>query len=355
MDFDINYSFPVTSAFTKDEVQQHFWKCIYTSADREMLHYWVVLPQRVQPAELLPVDFPEVRLTNVGRYITTDTSPYLEVWAAFEHCTWEMNASDWLFNRLSLMGEKVLNQRIINNPNGSGDFADVLTIKKHESGDEVISRYSVQKDYNPRDSGGNYFLLKASCASRDYASLANEIYFVVASWDLLHRSNLATAELLSTVNIKENLIFKVPASWHAKVIAENRLIIEHTIDNINHGVINLYFYPRDLYKSPNEVYNHSVARFHQNDNSVTLKAGEMDIIPNEINDASGYVLYTCTGEVYSANENMRAFYQMYIFTQSDLWCYFELVGKHRNYKDYYYETNKRCLELVLSTLNVTRS
>lgn len=69
-------------------------------------------------------------LTNIGCYLTTDSSPYLEVWAAYERCQWEMNASDWLFKKLTLMGEKILHQRIIDGPSGSGKFADVLTTKK---------------------------------------------------------------------------------------------------------------------------------------------------------------------------------------------------------------------------------
>lgn len=85
-----------------------------------MLQYWVILPNRVKPAELTPQHLPEVGLTNLGRYATDDAQPYMEVWAAYERCQWEMNPSDWLFNKLELMGEKVLNQRLIAHPSGSG-------------------------------------------------------------------------------------------------------------------------------------------------------------------------------------------------------------------------------------------
>ncbi|ADP10132.1 hypothetical protein EJP617_04510 [Erwinia sp. Ejp617] len=355
MSIKYGFDFPLKSAFTQEDVQQRFWKCLYTSADHQMLHYWVLLPQRVQPAELSPVSFPEVGLTNIGRYITNDESPYLEVWAAYQHCRWEMNASDWLFNRLALMGEKVLHQRIIENPSGSGSFADVLTLKTHGSGDEVISRYTVQKDYNPKDGGGNYFLLKASCAARDYAALASDVFAIVVSWDLLHRSNLPTAELLTPVELNKTSSFKIPASWKARGIADNRLVVEHTLDNINYGVVNIYFYPKESYQSPNGVYRDSTVRFHQQDNGVTLAANEMEIVANEVNEASSDVFYTCTGEIFSAKENMRAFYQMVIFKQAGLWCYAELVGKHINYKDYHYEENKRCLELILSTMEIIKS
>ena len=127
-----------------------------------------------------------------------------------------MNASDWLFNKLSMMGEKILHRRLVGNPSENGIFADVLTLKTQASGDDVISRYTVQKDYNRDSGGGNYLLLKASCASRDYPSLANEIYFTVVNWDLLHRSNLAMAELLTSVNLDGENAFKIPVSWQAK-------------------------------------------------------------------------------------------------------------------------------------------
>lgn len=209
-----NYAFPIVSTASNEEIKANYWKCLYTSADKKMLQYWVILPNRVKPAELTPQHLPEVGLTNLGRYATDDAQPYMEVWAAYERCQWEMNPSDWLFNKLELMGEKVLNQRLIAHPSGSGLFADVLTLKTHSSGDEVISRYTVQKDYNPQEGGGNYFLIKAACAARDYPALANDIYFTVVNWDLLHRSNLVLAELLKTVNLsaKNSSGFKVPES-----------------------------------------------------------------------------------------------------------------------------------------------
>lgn len=351
MNFDINYAFPVTSNFSKEEMQQRFWKCLYTSAEQEMLHYWVLLPKNIKPAELEPVTFPEAGLTNIGRYFTTDASPYLEVWAAFERCEWEMNASDWLFKKLTIMGENVLHRRLVGKASENGIFADVLTFKRHSSGDEVISRYTVQKDYNRDKGGGNYFLLKASCASRDYTALENEIYFTVVNWDLLHRSNLAMAELLTSVNLGGKSAFKIPLSWHAKTIAENRIIVDHTIKGINYGVVNFYFYSASECHSAEDAFTKSTARFHQHQHSVVLTANELEDFPNDINSALGLIL-TCTGEIVSHEEKMRAFYQSYIFNYSGVWCYIELVGQHRN-KSYNFEANKRCVEIILSTLDIT--
>jgi len=80
-------------------------------------------------------------------------------------------------------------------------------------------------------------------------------------------------------------------------------------------------------------------------------ANELEPIPNDINAALGS-LSTCTGELYSDEEKMRAFYQSYIFNCSGLWCYVELVGQHRNDKSYHFEANKRCVEIILATLNI---
>lgn len=349
MNSEVNFSFPLKNAFSKNEIEQGFWKCLYTATEEKMLHYSVILPKRLQPAEIVPAKFPEVRLTNIGRYFPVDDSPYLEVWAAYEHCEWEMNASDWLFNRLARMGENILHQRIIVNPAGSGSFADVLSLKTLPSGDDVISRYTVQKDYNPKQAGGNYILLKASCSSQDYEELANDIYLIVTNWDLINRSNLVTAEQLNTVHIDHQSSFKIPASWQAKTLGDNRLIAEHTINGVNHGVINYYYYPEGQYNSPNEVLVSSTERFGQAGSGITLTHSDLEIIPNELNEASGYVFYVSTGEVYSAKDKMRAFYMVVIFEQAGHWCYTELIGSHRSYQDYYYEANKRCLDLILST------
>lgn len=351
MEFNTNFSFPVNSAFSKDEIGKNFYRCLYTSADRDMLHYWVILPNSLKPAELAPVTFADTRLTNIGRYITTDDSPYLEVWAAYEHCEWEMNPSDWLLNRLEVMGERILQNRIIVNP-ASGNLMDVLTIKTHPSGDEVISRFTVQKDYNPKSGGGNYFLMKVSCASRDYEKQANNILIVATNWNLSHRSNLTTAELLNTVNLNKASSFKIPASWQAKLIAGNRLVIEHTINGENHGIINYYFYPVEKFQSPNEVFAAATERFKNPEHDITLTTGDIDIVPNEINEKSGYVFYVCIGEVSSVKENMQGFYQMLIFKQAGLWCYLEQIGEYRNYDGYHYEANKRCLELITASVRL---
>lgn len=319
-----------------------------------MLRYWVILPKRVKPADLAPQHISEVGLTNLGRYVTSDTQPYMEVWAAYERCQWEMNPADWLFNKLELMGEKIVKKRLIIHPSGSGMFADVLTLKTHSSGDEVISLYTVQKDYNPEEGGGNYFLIKAACASRDYPVLADDMHFTVVNWDLMHRSNLALAELLETVNLsnKNSSGFQVPESWQVKPLTQTRLVIEHTFNSVNYGVINLCFYSQEMLFTAQDVFTVSTKRFHDHKPSVTLTTEVLGSVPNEFNPSLGNSLSTCQGEVFSTEEKMRAIYQCYIFSVGKIWCYAELVGRHRNHHDYYFESNKRCLEIILSTFHV---
>ncbi|KAA5920586.1 MULTISPECIES: hypothetical protein [Pantoea] len=356
MNTENNYAFPVVSNYTDEEARSNYWKCQYTSADKKMLHYWVVLPNRLKPAELKLQNIAEVGLINIGRYSTNDNLPYMEVWAAYERCQWEMNPSDWLFNKLELMGEKIINKRLIVNPAGNGVFADVLTLKTHSSGDEVVSRYTVQKDYNPEESGGNYFLIKAACASRDYPLLANDIYFTVVNWDLMHRSNLAFAELLQTVSLSDNNSsgFKIPESWQVKPLSETRLVIEHTLNGLNSGVINLCFYSQEMLFTEQDVFSVSIKRFHDHQPAVKLTTDTLKTIPNEFNAFFGETLATCAGEIVSTEEKIRAFYQCYVFSVGQLWCYAELVGKHRNHKSYSYEANKRCLEIILSSFHLEK-
>lgn len=356
MDFDIEHSFPVMLDFSKNEAEETFWKCLYTAPAQDNLHYWVILPKYVKPVELEAIEFKDVGLTNIGRYISQEAPFYMEVWVAYENAPWEMNPSDWLFNKLSLMGEEILHKRIINHPSGAGKFADVLTFKRLNSGEKVISRYTVQKDYNPVNGGGNYFLLKASCAEKNYENNAKIIHFTAVNWDLSHRSNLLLAELLTTVTAgkESGISFKIPDSWASKVIADNRLVIEHTFNDINHGVINLCFFSKVAYISPEQVFTLATSRFNKNDNAVALSANGPNNVANVINDRLDDALFEWDGEIISAAENIRALYKAYVFGCDDVWCYAEMVGPHMNHKDYYFEANLRCLEIVLATFDKQR-
>lgn len=356
MDFDIGHSFPTTLGFKKEEAQEIFWKCLYTGTTQENYHYWVVLPNYVKPVELAPIQFKDVGLNNIGRYISQGGFPYMEVWVAYENALWEMNPSDWLYNKLSLMGESILHQRIINHPSGAGRFADVLTYKNLASGEQVISRFTVQKDYNPIKGGGNYFLLKVSCAEKDYEKNANIMHFTAVNWDLSFRSNLMLAELLTSISLgaDSGISFKIPDSWNSKVIAENRLVVEHTFNDINHGVINLCFFSKAAYPSPEDVYTLATSRFNKHDNAVALSANEQERIENDVNDSLDKFFFKWDGEIISAAENIRAIYKAYVFGCNDIWCYAEMVGPHMNHESYYFEANIRCLDIILGSFDIDR-
>lgn len=57
-------------------------------------------------AELIPVAFPDICLTHIGHYLTTYDSSCPGVWAAYEGCQCEINASDWLLKKPDMTGLK---------------------------------------------------------------------------------------------------------------------------------------------------------------------------------------------------------------------------------------------------------
>lgn len=57
-------------------------------------------------AELIPVAFPDICLTHIGHYLTTYDSSCPGVWAAYEGCQCEINASDWLLKKPAMTGLK---------------------------------------------------------------------------------------------------------------------------------------------------------------------------------------------------------------------------------------------------------
>ena len=164
------------------------------------------------------------------------------------------------------------------------------------------------------------------------------------------------SELLKTVSLsnKNDSGFKIPDSWQVSTLDDNRLVIEHTLGNVNHGVINFCLFRQTDYPSAQAIFEVATARFNRHDSAVSLATSDIASIPNDINLTFTGDLYSCTGEVVSAAENIRAYYDMRIFKINDLWCYVEVVGPHRNHRDYYYETNKRCMEIILSTFRIEK-
>ena len=138
----------------------------------------------------------------------------LEVSVYYEHCWYEMNAADWLVKKLDLMGENILHYRKINGTS-TGTYADILTSKKTNKGESVISRFSVLKDYDPDFSGANYFMAKASCFKEDYQGRMLDMLQITNNWDLINKTNWNMAENLQpfSFNFKQNnFTFYFPTS-----------------------------------------------------------------------------------------------------------------------------------------------
>ena len=70
----ISYDFPLASPFTKEEMQQRYWKCLYTSSSEKMLHYWVALPQSLKPGILFFILHPMIRLILRFGQLMSDAS-----------------------------------------------------------------------------------------------------------------------------------------------------------------------------------------------------------------------------------------------------------------------------------------
>ncbi|WES97524.1 hypothetical protein P2W68_22260 [Chryseobacterium arthrosphaerae] len=350
-----NYSFPVEQTYTKEYLQKNFWKCLYTTGE-ENLHYWVILPQNVKPNKVEPIKINELSLVNIGQYVRDDNSPYLEVQVAYEHYKYEMNASDWLKKKLAIMGEEIITERIIKGKS-TGNYIDVLC-KKNVAGTNIISRYTVLKDYNNRIGGANYFCIKATCEEDSYEFLSLTIFQIVTNWDLIHKSDWQMAELLTPFmdEFIEPIKFFVPHSWEAKYNTNtdnsfSNYIFEHTIDGKNRGVINCFFYRAEEFENAETLINTQLDRFKIIDD-LKLLLTPVEIIEKE-NIQNPYIttLYNIIGTLDSDNENFHAHITIAVIKTSKGWYYFESIGPKPNLQNNYWEVNRRCIQLMINSFN----
>jgi hypothetical protein len=348
------YSFPVEQILSNDYLKENFWKCLYTSCDKQ-LHYWVILPNNVKPTKVEPIEIDVLNMINIGQYTRIDGSPYLEVQLAYEHSKYEMNASDWLKNKLAKMNEEILEERIIYGKS-TGNYLDCLC-KKQINGETVISRYTVLKDYDNKQAGANYICIKATCQEKDYEELSMTIFQIISNWDLLNKSDWQMAELLTPfmTDFMESIKFFLPSSWEIKFNKENnnsisRFIFKHTIENKNKGILNAFFYEKDKFKSAEDVLNNSINRFDKIPDS-NLDLSPLQQIPHEsVRNPKIYELFYTKGLI-QLEENFNAYIEIYIIKTFKGWYYFEMVGSKPNFENFYYEVNKRCIELIISSFN----
>ncbi|UKB85003.1 hypothetical protein LF887_05055 [Chryseobacterium sp. MEBOG06] len=352
---NIWYSFPVEQTYTKEYLQANFWKCLYTTGD-ENLHYWAILPNSVKPNKLEPVRINELSITNIGQYVRDDNSPYLEVQVAYEHYEFEMNASDWIKKKLVMMGEEIIAERVIKGKS-TGNYLDVLC-KKNISGTNIISRFTVLKDYNNRKGGANYFCIKATCEEEHYEDLSLSMLQIVTNWDLINKSDWQMAELLTPFmdEFTEPVKFFVPQSWEAKYNKNtnhsfSNYIFEHSMDGKNRGVINSFFYKTEEFGSVELLVNSQLARFEIIDDLQALLTPIERVESKEIQNPAVDILYNIVGTLDSENENFHASITVAIIKTLKGWYYFESIGPKPNLQNNYWEVNRRCIQIMINSFN----
>lgn len=351
-----SYSFPINQEFSNIYLQENFWKCLYTSIE-ENLHYWVILPKNVKPNKLEPIIIHELSLLNIGQYIREDSSPYLEVQVAYEHYIYEMNASDWLKKKLHIMGEEIIQERIIKGKS-TGDYIDVLC-RKNISGTDIISRFTVLKDYDITKGGANYICVKVSCEEKDYENLCYTILQIATNWDLLNKSDWQMAELLTpfTDNFVEPVKFFVPNSWEANAFIKtnsefSHYIFEHIVDGKNKGVINTFFHKSVAYTQIEDVLKSKIKRFTNEIEGLSCEIIEVvNIEKNEIRNPKIEELYNVFGNMSSQNSNFFSNLMISVIKTNNGWYYFESIGPKPNLVNNYWEVNKRALEIMIDSFD----
>jgi len=346
-------SFPVKQELPKEFLKKNFWKCLYTSGGDE-LSYWVILPNNVKPVKLEPIPINDIGLTCIGQYVRIDESPYLEVQVAYEHFPYEMNASGWIIKKLYLLQENIIDYRAVNGKS-TGKYLDALTYKKFPNGDDVISRVTVLKDFDMKRGGANYFCIKASCPFSEYEKLSNHIFQITANWDLIKKTDWQMAENLKPffVNFSEEVKFYVPFSWEITYNVHNtnlksRFVFAHNIGDQNKGVINAFFYEITTVKDAKEVLKKSLKRITDLNGFKNELSG---LVKSKTANPSIDELYTADGLFFYEKENFTPYAHITIIKTKKGWYYFESIGPKPNLENYYWEINKRCIELIQDSFN----
>lgn len=349
------YSFPIEQTLSNDYLKENFWKCLYTSCDKE-LHYWVILPNNVKATKVEPVPIDLLNMTNIGQYTRIDGSPYLEVQLAYQHSNYEMNASDWLKNKLAKMGEEIIEERLIQGKS-TGSYLDCLCKKQMNDGETVLSRYTVLKDYDVQKAGANYVCIKVSCQEKDYEELALKIFQIVSNWDLSNKSDWQMAELLTPfmIDFVEPVKFFVPNSWEIKLDKNNdskqsHFVFEHIIENKNKGIINAFFYELGLVESSEKILEKNIQRFS------TVEDFHSELLPlnrisyDDFRNPNIVELFHTEGFI-KMEKNFNAYLIVNIIRTYKGWYYIESVGSRPNFENFYWEINKRTVELIVNSFN----
>ena len=268
-----------------------------------------------------------------------------------------MNVSDWAEKKLYKMGEQLIDHRIIEGKT-SGNYLDVLTSRKLNEEETIISRITTTKDSVGNGNGANYFMAIARCLEKDYEALANTILQIVSNWDLTNRSQWQFGELLQEFSFPaENKVeFYVPKSWEMKFENDSihtdspHFFILHLNDG-NNGIINAYFFQSDVIKKYEDIVEMYFGRYKGlEDYKIELKPFET-IKPNNIKNPAIFSLYKTVGSIDNEGIDFHAHIQIAVIKSKNGWYYFELVGSRNNLENNNWEINKRCLELIIKSFN----
>lgn len=350
--------FPITEDLNNKEQIDSFWKSVYTSVPQDALHYWILLHSKLQSISLEPVFLDDLSLTIIGQYRTAPEAHVhdpMEVMVAYERYPYEMNASDWLIKKLTMSGETILNKRTIYNLD-SGKYLDALCYKKFPSGDEVISRFWVLKQYDKTEGGGIYLMVKASCLKSNYAKNAYHLLHIIANWGLTNKSASTRTEKLKIVktNNAEPCQFYLPESWEVQRGNKSEAnishyVLLHNLNKTNAGAINITACSSSLFNTADQVLHSSFDRFDLvNDLTHSLnplQQTEESLIYNPSIDE----LYETSGFIIA--DNIKLSVDIRIVKTKVAWYYIETVGPQANDQDHFWEVNQRCLELIVDTLN----
>lgn len=81
-----NYAFPVATATSNENIEANYWKCLYTSTDKKIRQYGVILPKRVMPAKMTPQHIAEVGLTRYSSDVAAARLPAIAMPATGGRC-----------------------------------------------------------------------------------------------------------------------------------------------------------------------------------------------------------------------------------------------------------------------------
>lgn len=354
---DNKKSFPLKQTYTQDEQKARYWKCNYTASELQ-LQYWLILPNDVKPTKIDEVKISDLGIKIIGKYSCVDKKlPYIEVNVAYEHIQYEINAADWLVKKLIMMGEQIIDYKKIYG-RSTGTYVDVLTLKEMQDKTNVISRFTVRKDYDYKFAGANYMFVKVSCAEKDYESRALDLYQISNNWNFINLTKWNMAENLQSFKIQyhhNNIEFYYPISWElfmdsTEMNEKNipHFILRHNEQDKNMGVINLFLYPNYSAKTADEVYTKSIDRI------LCLKGLKHEIESkkidkDEIRNPKIKELWYVQGTIDYDKENLHASLMIYIMKIDCGWFYLESISSKPNLQNYNWESSKRCLELIVDS------